>query len=100
MPKQEKIFEEIVSANLWLAEKEGDQIEGEIVEIGMNQFDKQQATIKAPSGEKFALPSYTVLTTKLGNAKIGDYVRVTYLGDEKSQKGVDYKNFKVEKQTA
>lgn len=93
---KERKFKEIDSANLWLAENKDDSIEGEVVSIDTDQFDKKQHTLKAPSGEEFAIPSYTVLVTKLKNIAVGDYVKITYLGELKSKKGALYKDFKVE----
>ena len=101
--KQEKVFEEVTQGNLWMPEEKGDEIEGEVVDIKTNQFDKQQHKLKAPSGEEFIIPTYTVLSGselsdgKLSSIKVGDYIKIIYLGDQKSKKGTLYKDFKVEK---
>lgn len=98
-------FEEITASqgSLWMPEQKGDEIEGEVVGIKENQFQKQQHTLKAKSGDLFVIPTYTVLSGndvsdgKLSSIKIGDYIRITYLGETKSKKGVLYKDFEVKK---
>lgn len=94
-----KEFEEVTSGNLWIPEDKDQEIEGEVVKIGISTFDdkKKSVTIKAQSGTEFLLPNHLVLENKLDEIIIGDYVKVTYLGEVKGKKGTLYKDYKVEK---
>ena len=51
-------------------------------------------------GEDYTVFNTTVLTTKMSKVKVGDTIRITYLGDvaPKIPKGNPYKNFKVERE--
>ena len=42
------------------------------------------------------VPGTTALNGKMNAVRIGDQVRVTYLGRKRSESGVEYQNFKVE----
>ena len=46
------------------------------------------------------VPGTTALNGKMGAVRIGDQVRVTYLGRKRAESGVEYQNFKVEVATS
>ena len=46
------------------------------------------------------VPGTTALNGKMNAVRIGDQVRVTYLGRKRAESGVEYQNFKVEVATA
>ncbi len=97
MGDTQRTFEEVVSNPMWKPEKENDEFEGEVMEFKKGLYSERQAVVKAPSGDLFNLPSYTVLENKMATIEVGDYIKVTYVGTKKSDKGVEYKDFKLEK---
>lgn len=95
---EQKTFDEIVSNPMWKPEKEGDSIEGEVIEFTKGLYSDRQPSIKAPSGDLFAIPSHTVLENKMTVIEVGDYVKITYLGEVEGKKGGNtYKDFKLER---
>lgn len=94
--KQTKIFKEVTGVeNLWRPEKVDESVEGEVKNIGEGNFGRELSIEK--DDVKATLPSLTVLNTKLKGVKVGDYIRVTYLGEVRSKKGNSlYMDFKVE----
>jgi len=67
--------------NIWLPDKEGDQVEGSIIKIVEGQFGSQYI-LKQANGEEITMPSHKYLLPRLAMCKIGDTVRVRYDGKE------------------
>ncbi len=88
-------YKEVLGANLWQYEKEGDSIEGEFVKKTPGQFG-DDFVIKTKSGEEFKIFGSIVLRTKFEDVKPGQKVRITYMGEVKAGSGKTYKDFKVE----
>lgn len=88
-------YEEIQAGTVWIFEGEGDSIEGELIGKVDGQFGKN-FILKDSSGEETTVFGGAVLNTKLRNAEEGKMVRITYIGEVKSQAGRVYKDFKVE----
>ena len=51
--------------------------------------------VKLPDGTKVTFPLHTVLTDRFRRIREGAEIHIEYLGKEKSQKGVEFKNFDV-----
>lgn len=88
-------YEEIEGGNVWQFEKEGDNIEGEFTDIVAGQYGNNYV-VKDEKGDKFTIFGGSVINTKMANVEKGKKIRVTYLGEVKSQSGRTYKDFKVE----
>lgn len=95
MGEEKREFEEVGGGTVWQFEKEGDNIEGELVDIVAGQYGNNYV-LKAPSDEEFTVFGGTVLNTKFAKIEKGKYVKITYIGEVKSQSGRTYKDFKVE----
>lgn len=51
--------------------------------------------VKQPDGSKVTFPLHTVLADRLKRIRDGAEIRIEYLGKDKNQKGVEFKNFEV-----
>jgi len=66
---------------MWFSETEGETIQGEIINIDKNADYGTSYTLKA--GEEIKrLPQHKVLQNRLEGTKIGDTVKVIYVGEE------------------
>lgn len=96
---EEKNYED-VEQTFWEYEKEGDSIVGVYIskqeDVGMNKscvFNLDQ-----PNGKIISIWSSTVLENKFKLVKIGDDLKIIYLGEKKAEKGNrTYKDFKIQK---
>lgn len=84
-------------APFWKPEKEGDTLEGKIVEIRDGKFGKI-FTIEKEDGSEIATPSHKMLQNRLGSRSKGDMVKIVYEGRDiptvKGQNGMEkYKTF-------
>lgn len=90
--------------NIWnpaLDGKEGDELVGEVVELGEGMYGIE-AKIYDDSlqdahgdGITWTTPAHRVLQTALAKLRVGDKVRITYTGDYKTQTGQVAKTYKV-----
>ena len=87
-----------IEPNVWQYETEGDNIEGVLIqkrtEIGAN---KSNAYYLEKDGKQIMVWGSTVLDSRLDFINVGDYIRITYKGDQKNTRGQRVKIFKVEK---
>lgn len=67
--------------NMWLPEKEGEQLEGEIVSETEGIYGKQ-FEIKKADGTNIKTPSHKVLQARFDGLTIGDRIRITFKGME------------------
>lgn len=84
--------------NIWnpaVDGKEGDELIGEVVELGEGVFGIE-AKIKTPkSGYAWTTPAHKVLQTILARLSVGDIVRITYTGVYQAKNGLWTKTYKV-----
>lgn len=83
----------------WNPEKAGDSIEGLLVDIesGVGPNESILYTLEVKGQGDISIWGSTVLDTRLKRTKIGEEVKVVYLGKKKSKKrkGATYKDYDV-----
>ena len=94
MEKNETIgeWEEVVgSQGIWLPTVKGDILQGSVQETRQGVYGVQ-VIIKDEDDVLTTTPSHKALQSKLSEVKIGDYIRIEYLGVDlpkvKGQQGV------------
>lgn len=72
-----------VDANteMWMPEKEGDQLEGVVIQKEDGLYGLQLRLETSP-GVTQITPSHKVLQARLDSINIGDRIRITYKGEE------------------
>ena len=86
--------------NIWnpaIDGNEGDELAGEVVEIGEGLYGIE-AKIKTKDelgSFVWTTPAHRVLQSALAKLIVGDNVRITYTGTYMTQKGMAAKNYKV-----
>lgn len=74
---------EIGTANFWKPTKEGEALEGEIIDISESTFEgKKTYLIRTKNGDEVPTPVHEVLCNRMKSTKKGDTVRIEYLGEE------------------
>ena len=73
--------------------KEGDELAGEVVEIGEGMYGIE-AKIKAGE-DVWTTPAHCVLQSALAKLSVGDIVRIIYTGVYHTKLGQSAKNYKV-----
>lgn len=94
---QGHVWESVTSGladEFWTPGEPGDNVQGVIT--GSYSSDMGVTWILDVKGRAIGLPSHTVLGNALHKLKIGSLVRITYLGGKKSEKGREYKDYRVE----
>ena len=95
--ENQKEFEEI-NPSTWIPEKEGDQVEGKVVNkrtnVGVNESNAYDLENE---GTQVMVWGSAVLDSRMEYIDVGDFVRITFKGKQKNSKGQDTKIFKVEK---
>lgn len=94
---EERKYKEVEAGNLWLPDEENQSIEGEVVRRTEGAFG-EQVVLKTPNDEEFNIPNHAVLNTKLAGVEVGTWIKIVYLGETKSKKGVGYKDYRVEEE--
>ena len=97
-PQQPQTTWKPIEPQLWTYEKEGASIEGVLINkregVGANK--SRMYTLDVPEKGPIQIWGSTVLDQRMDCVKIGDHLRITYKGTEKSKRGQDCKIFKVE----
>ena len=79
-----------IERKFWIAENEGDTIEGTIIVTGgtvETDFGPMETiTLKAPDGEKYRVGLATSLLGLMSEVKLGDYIKIVYLGEKVNPK--------------
>lgn len=70
-------WKEIGTKTFWNAEKEGDELIGEIISTFEGNFGTQYV-IQKEDGEEMTTPSHKVLQNRLNECKVGDVVRIVF----------------------
>lgn len=73
---------ELKGMEMWIPEKEGDELKGEVIAINTEGDYGNQYMIKKDDGEETLTPSHKVLQSRLRPVKVGDKVRIVYKGEE------------------
>lgn len=79
-------FEEVKGIQFWNAEKEKDELLGEVTEIKTTGQYGVQHVIKIKNGDLFLTPSHAVLQNRMQSIKVGDVIKIVYEGEDLSQK--------------
>jgi len=87
-------YEEIKS-KVFSFEKVGDSIEGELIDVSEGKFGMDYVIQK--DNEDYTIFGTAVLRNKMKSVKIGEKVKITFLGLVESKHDNPYKNWKVEK---
>lgn len=84
--KQESLF--------WNPE-EGDAVEGEFLGTtkGVGENESDVYNIRTTDGKQVSVWSCKVLEGKMMNVKLGQQVKIRYIGKVKPEKGKEYKNY-------
>lgn len=85
--------------NVWHYEKDGDAVQGHLVEIEKNAVypEKQVYELRKDDGTSVLIFGTTVLDSKMRGIRVGDYVRVTYKGSKENKGKNATKMFEIEK---
>lgn len=76
--------------NIWIPEKDGEELAGEVTDVNKEGDYGTQHTIKKSNGDEILTPSHKVLQNRLRTVKVGDKVRIVYTGTEAPKvKGYD-----------
>lgn len=67
---------------MWLPVKEGEELEGDIIEINTEGMYGNQYHIKKADGSVIVTPSHKVLQNRIINCVKGDKVKIVYVGEE------------------
>ena len=73
------VKDEIPKGDFWKPSKEGETLEGTVLEKVEGKFGVQ-VTLKLADGSEMKTPSHKVLQTRLRNKEIGQLIRIVYTG--------------------
>lgn len=92
-------FKEVPDSSWFKFDKHGDVIEGLIERIwtqtGGEYGDRKVADIKTSDGALWSVTATGELKSKIQKLSVGQYVRLTYVGDRQGNSGA-FKSIKVE----
>lgn len=74
-------WEKQTGTDMWLPEKENDEITGEVTHIVEGLYGNQ-LVLKTPSGKELKTPSHKVLQARCAGLKVGDNIRIVYLEEQ------------------
>lgn len=74
-------WEKQEGSGLWLPEKEGDELIGEVTDVKEGTYGNQ-FVIKKQDGEEIRTPSHKVLQNRMTDATVGTKVKIVYIGEE------------------
>ena len=80
---------------IWLPEREGEILEGEIVEIREGEYGIYAMVKEKTSGLLLRTPAHKLLQSKLNRLSEGDYIRIIYQGSIRTTSGRRAENYKV-----
>lgn len=76
------VYQEVeTNQNVWIPEKEGEVLEGEIINENEGAYGKQ-FNVKRQDGSEILTPSHKVLQAKIDSLTTGDRIRITFKGLE------------------
>lgn len=74
-------IERDTQGDLWLPQKENDQLVGKVVDAKEGDFGFQWI-IETEDGDKFRTPSHRVLQNRMNGIETGKFVKIIYDGEE------------------
>ena len=80
-------WEKQENSQYWKPENKGDNLIGEILGSEMTEDFGMSYTLKTADGKIAVTPSHKVLQNLMRNSKVGDIVKIVYLGLGEKQKG-------------
>ena len=89
-------FEEI-NPHIWKPEQSGDSIEGQYIKTEPKGIEGSAAYYLKTENGQVMLWGSAILNDRMSFVHPGDYIRITYKGEEKNKKGQDMKIYKLEK---
>jgi hypothetical protein len=75
-------WEEIGQLKIWKPAKENEVLEGKVASVKEQSSFGKSWTIVDAEGEEVQTPAHKVLQNRMENCKVGDHVRITFLGTE------------------
>ena len=69
-------------AGIWIPEKEGQELIGEVTHIDTEGLYGTQYVVKKTDGEEVRTPSHKVLQNRMQKAVVGTEVKIVYKGNE------------------
>ena len=73
----------------------GDFVEGKLKSTSISSLNTKIYHVERSDGSKVAFYGSAVINTKMSNVAVGDYFKLEYIGDKRSQEGKPYKNYKL-----
>lgn len=74
-------WEKQEGSSIWLPEKEGEEMIGEVKNINTEGLYGNQYSIETEKGA-YLTPSHKVLQNRMVNVSVGDKVKIVYVGEE------------------
>ena len=74
-------YEKQEGAGIWIPEKEGEILAGEITEKDKEGLYGTQYTIKKSNGEEIKTPSHKVLQARMSKISPGDQVKLVFINE-------------------
>lgn len=85
-----------IEPNVWKPEKEGDMIEGKLIKVEPSiQYSSQIYSLETKTNGHVIVFGTTILDDKMCYVKVGDVIRIVYMGNKPSAKGQPTKMFDV-----
>ncbi len=90
---------EDIKSEFWNPEKENDSVSGIYLssQDGVGENKSMVYNLEQPDGKVISVWGSVVIDSKMKLVKIGEDIRVVFLGLEKPEKGREYKNYKIQK---
>ena len=96
--KSESNWNEVKGGEVFSFDKEGDSFEGKLADVRSNIGENNSMMYDLESaGKLHSIWGATVLDGKMRRVKIGDFVKIVFLGEKPSvkRKGRTYKDYQV-----
>lgn len=90
-------FEEVTSdfANIWMPQESGDTLRGTVKKISEGIYGIYAQIEELGSGENVQTPAHKILQTRIEKLNPGDFVKIVYKGETKTQGGRNVNDYQV-----
>lgn len=78
MKQINKNWRKVSSSEYWSPIKEGESIEGELIDIVVGNFGKQYVIKNQDTGKIIVTPSHKVLQNQMATVKVGEIVKIEF----------------------